>query len=142
MANLHYKLDKVKNSSQFGTYQVFKTWVVPFPISGSIPNNFYNLYQARFSFPQDNAKGRCFLQRSDGSIKVPLDAGYRLARSSPDYVVYQTVSSEVAQTGVHYEDNGETLVASFAIVNQTGGSIALTSQTLEFVVELYTSPVA
>lgn len=142
MARLTYKLDKTKFSSQFGTYQVFQTWEVPVSISGSIPNLYYNLYQARFTFPNDNAKGRCFIQKSNGSLKAALDVGYRLQNYSPTYEIYDFTSSETFQTGVHYEDSGETLVVSLAIVNQTGGSISLVTQTLDIIVELYDSPVA
>lgn len=137
MTSSLYKLDKTYFSSQFGNYQYFQSWRIPFTVSGSIPNNQLNRYQTSFGFSRDNALGRVFLQRADGSIKVPLDAGRRLSTLLPDYTVYQYTSTETVETDVHYQDSGEVLVLNLLILNQTGSTINLVTQQLEFIVDLY-----
>lgn len=141
MPNLPYKIDKTSFSSQYGAYQNYQTWKIPVTISGSIPNGKYNLYQAAFGFSQDNARGRAFLQRSDGSIRTQLNVGFRLSTFLPNYTVYQYASSETVQTSVYYGSGGDTFVVALAILNQTGVTVNLTTQVVDIIVEFYDGPV-
>lgn len=136
-----YKLDQTSFSSEFGAYQMYDTWQTNIAISGTIPNLFYNQYQVAFTFPLDKARGRAFIQRPDTGLKAPFNAGVRLETFLPNYTIYQYASTETVQTSTSYTASG-TLIMNLYIINQTGGTITLTTQTLNLFVELYIAPIA
>lgn len=135
-----YKIDSTSFSSQFGAFQVYETWKIPVAISGSIPDGFYNQYQASFAFDQDTARGRVSIQRPDTLLKTVFNAGVRLPTVLPGLTVYQYASSETVQTSTTYNASG-TLFVNLYIFNQTGGSINLITQQLDILVEFYDAPV-
>lgn len=135
-----YNLDKVSFANEFGSYQVYDTWQASLVISGSIPNLSYNQYQTAFAFDQDTARGRVFIQRPDTGLKAPFNVAVRLATRLPTYTIYQYASSETVQTSTTYDSNGN-LIINLYIINQTGGTVNLVTQTLNVIVELYIAPV-
>lgn len=139
---MSYKVDKTYFSSQFGAYQIYNTIVYPILISDSLPASTTFVYQLTINFTRDNAKGRAFIQRHDASIKAPMDKGRAISHLSPTYEIYQFAGAELARTNVHYENSGQQLVLDLELVNNTGSPISLTTQTVDFVVDLYDGPVA
>lgn len=135
-----YKIDKTYFSSQFGSYQIYETWKVPLIISGSIANGHANQYQTNFTFTNDKARARVSIERADTGLKTTMTAGSRLARNSPNYIIYQSASTEIVQTDVHYQSGGTVLTINFSIVNNTGASISLVAQQLNIIVDFYDAP--
>lgn len=136
-----YKIDRTVYSSQFGTYQSYLTYVIPIVISGSIPNGFYNQYQAVFTFTADLARGHVSIQRPDTGLKAIFTNGARIQNVSPTYEIYRFASSEVVQTLTSYDSQGR-LFVNLIILNNTGGTLNLISQTLNIIVDIYDAPVA
>ena len=140
MANLPSKLDKIAFRTQFGTYQISQTWRIPLDISGSIPNNYFAYYGAGFTLTNELALARVYIENSAG-LRAPFVAGGRLATYSPNYEIYDFASSEIVETDINYSDGGYDVDVLVYIINGTGGTLNLVTQTLYLVCEFYQAPV-
>ena len=136
---MQYKIDKVQYGSVFGTNQIYYSIIIPISISDSLPDGFYNQYQAIFIFTNDTARGRVSLENPATGWRVQV-AGLRIQNLSPTYEVYQFKSGETVQTHVTYNSSGD-LYFNMYILNQTGSAITLNTQTINLYVELYDLPV-
>lgn len=136
-----YKIDKTSFTTQVGTYQVYETWKIPVVISGSIPNLNYNSYVAGFTFTQDNAKARAYVQNAAG-LRAPITGGVRMSNYSPSYEIYNFASTEYIETDMYYLAGGDQVYVAIYIFNLTGGTVNLVTQTIDIIVEFYDGPVA
>lgn len=135
-----YKIDKTSFSNQFGAYQVYESWKVPVMISGTIPDGFYNQYQAVFVFDVDRARGRVSIQNPSTLLKTAFNTGPKLATLLPGLTVYTYASTETVQTSTSYNAAGN-LFINLYIFNETGGILNLVTQQVDILVEFYDAPV-
>lgn len=137
---MSYKLDKIAYTSQFNVYQMYESWVVPLQISGTVAAGTTKYYGAGFNFTGSPARGNVSIQRHDTGLRAPFNAGERLSRSSPTYIIFQTSGSEIIRTETTYP-TATTFQVILYIDNNTGSPINLISQQVDIIIDFYIPPV-
>jgi hypothetical protein len=114
--------------------------VRPIDITATVvPNGSNTLFQADLPYSRTGTIANLYLQRPDTGLKVPANAGKRLATSLPNYTVYQYKSTEIVEIYIAYSST--TISIGLNIINTTGSSIILNAQTINAIAIQYDAPI-
>lgn len=133
MSNL--KPDITSYTSQLEAYGNYATLTGNIIVSGSVLNGNTAVFDVTIPYTRSNTRADVYLKNASTGKKVLFNNGVRMSTFEN---VYQFVSSEVCYRSVAYTST--TIVVGINIVNNTGGTIVLTNQTLEVSVVLYDAP--
>lgn len=127
------RLDQIDFTTLFEGYKNYDNDSATLNISGSVAS----LVTVNFSttIPYDRAGTRADLYLDGNNTRVLANAGSRAATD-----VYQPVSTEIFSVLISYSATDITVIVS--IFNNTGGSLALTPQTITASAVLYDLPIS